>query len=305
MMGFLTVADWLQGAEQLLRDKGILTSRLDVENLMMLVLDFSDRTELVLRGEQQLLASQIAQLNNFLYRRANGEPLAYILGYKEFYGRRFLVDERVLIPRVESELIVDEVLKRARLGQARLEQAELGSGVLKRVDSERGHEGLKEVFGGQKIVDVGTGSGCLAISIKAELPEAEVVGLDVSEQALAVARENAVTHRVKVEFRQNDLLAGFENEQFDIIVANLPYVDRGWDWLGREIDFEPEMALFAEDRGLALIFRLMEQAKFCLKKDGALLLESDTCQQEEILKRGKKWGFKGKKVSDYVLLLTF
>ena len=233
-----------------------------------------DRSYLVAHGEEELPAATEAKLAAALERRAQGEPLAYIVGEKEFYGRNFRVDSRVLIPRPETEALVDLVRERM--------QSSVRAG---------------------RILEIGTGSGCLAVTLALELPEAEVVATDVSAEALMVARENAerlgVAARVgerrsgaparsdvgvRVEFRQADLLAGLAGE-FEVLVANLPYVDANWEWLDRKsLDYEPAGALYSERNGLAHYARLLEQLGAAEAKVRArwLVLEADPCQQEEL-----------------------
>ena len=233
-----------------------------------------DRSYLVAHGEEELPAAAEAKLAAALERRMQGEPLAYIVGEKEFYGRKFRVDARVLIPRPETEALVDLVRERM--------QSSVRAG---------------------RILEIGTGSGCLAVTLALELPEAEVVATDVSAEALMVARENAerlgVAARVgerrsgeparsdvgaRVEFRQADLLAGLAGE-FEVLVANLPYVDANWEWLDRKsLDYEPAGALYSERNGLAHYARLLAQLGAAKAKVRArwLVLEADPCQQEEL-----------------------
>ena len=233
-----------------------------------------DRSYLVAHGEEELPAAAEAKLAAALERRAQGEPLAYIVGEKEFYGRKFRVDSRVLIPRPETEVLVDLVRER-----------------------------VQSLVRAGRILEIGTGSGCLAVTLALELPEAEVVATDVSAEALMVARENAERLGVvvrgderrlgaparsdvgaRVEFRQADLLAGLAGE-FEVLVANLPYVDANWEWLDRKsLDYEPAGALYSERNGLAHYARLLEQLGAAEAKVRArwLVLEADPCQQEEL-----------------------
>lgn len=233
-----------------------------------------DRSYLAAHGEEELPAAAEAKLAAALERCVQGEPLAYIVGEKEFYGRKFRVDSRVLIPRPETEVLVDLV-------RERMQRSEQGA----------------------RILEIGTGSGCLAVALALELPEAEVVATDVSAEALMVARENAerlgVAARVgerrlgaparsdvgaRVEFRQADLLAGLAGE-FEVLVANLPYVDANWGWLDRKsLDYEPAGALYSERNGLAHYARLLAQLGAAKAKVRArwLVLEADPCQQEEL-----------------------
>lgn len=206
----------------------------------------------------------------FLQRRAQGEPLAYILGFKEFYGRKFEVTPDTLIPRPETEFLV-----------------ETGKSLMPK-----------------KVLDVGTGSGCIAISLALELPEAEVEAVDVSEKALTVAAKNASALGAKVEFYLSDLLDSVEGD-FDLVVANLPYVSRNWDWTGPELKYEPEQALFAEDEGLIVMKRLVGQVS-TQARSRYLLLELDPSQRRAMTEFGGKYGFTVAETgvnSEFVLLL--
>ena len=229
------------------------------------------------------------------------KPKAYVDGVVEFYGREFLVSSDVLIPRPETEVAVDLVL--SLYGKAYLP----GVSVSPRVLPES-----------PRILDVGTGSGCIAVTLKLEIPEAEVFGCDVSTAALTVARENARKLGAEVELFESDLLAFSRGgggdwsaerisaklaRKFDVIVANLPYVDREWEWLDEEaLGFEPETALYAEDGGLALIYRLLEQAR---GKTKYLVLEADPCQHERIASRAESQGYQLLKTSGFQLLFIF
>ena len=210
------------------------------------------------------------KIAEFLQRRSQGEPLAYILGFKEFYGRRFEVTPDVLIPRPETEFLID---------------------IVKSLTPK-------------KVLDVGTGSGCIAVSLALELPETEVEAVDISEKALAVAEKNASALEAKVDFYLSDLLEKVEGD-FDLIVANLPYVSRNWEWTGAELAYEPEQALFAEDEGLAVIKRLIAQVGE-QNRSKYLLLELDPSQKEEVERFGEKYGFSVVKTgvnSEFALLL--
>ena len=209
-------------------------------------------------------------------------PKAYKDGYKEFYGRDFLVSRDVLIPRPETETAIEMVLSLA--GKQYLS----GVTVPERVLPER-----------PKILDVGTGSGCIAITLKLELEEAVLTACDISTSALKVAEENAKRLGAKVEFVKSDLLDGIAGD-FDVIVANLPYVDEKWPWISG-IEHEPSLALYAEENGLALINRLLVQAKDRTKY---LILEADLVQHEEVIKKAESQGMKHLETRGYQVLLA-
>lgn len=221
-------------------------SRLDAELILANSLG-KDRVFLHAHPEFELDEDVEKRADADCLRRKKHEPLAYILGYKDFYGRKFMVTPDVLIPRPETEAIIN----------------------------------LAKELKSQKILDVGTGSGCIAITLKLELPDSDVVALDISSKALKIAEQNAAKLGAKIAFRESDLLEKVQ-EEYNLIVANLPYVDKKWDWLSPELTFEPEQALFAEDSGLYDIKRLISQVEQRLTNDGAVILESDLSQHEAI-----------------------
>ncbi len=199
---------------------------------------------------------------------AGKKPQAYIDGVREFYGQEFDVDSRVLIPRPETEQLIDMVLSMA------------GKPILPGVKAREAVLPEKPV-----ILDVGTGSGCIAITIKKQIPNAIVYGVDVSFDALEVARKNAQKLNVPIIFIISYLLEKVKIGAIptpDVVVANLPYVDRNWDWLDKDaLSFEPELALYADDGGLKLIYELIDEA--CQLGVRHLILEADPCQHQDIM----------------------
>jgi release factor glutamine methyltransferase len=193
--------------------------------------------------------------NNDLKKRLNRVPIAYITGKKEFYGREFIVTKDTLIPRPESEMAI-EFLKDILIGHT---------------DSPK-----KDT----SIIDVGTGSGILGITAKLELPSLDVTLSDNSEAALNIARENAQKLKADVKIINTNLLDNVGT--FNIIIGNLPYVDKVWE-TSRETDWEPSSAIFAADKGLFLIKKLIESTKDKLTCGGYLILESDPRQHDEII----------------------
>ena len=191
-------------------------------------------------------------------------PEAYKRGFCDFYGRDFIVTPDVLIPRPETEMMVDAVLSlvgKPYLPGVRPSKPKLPQNI--------------------KILDVGTGSGCIAITLKKELPGAQVSASDVSEKALEIARKNAQKLDTDINFIKSDLLNNIEGD-FDIVVANLPYVDENWDWLDKKaLSKEPSLALYTEDGGLKLIKKLISQVTE--RRVPYLILEADPCQHEEIV----------------------
>lgn len=233
----MNVNSWLNSAP---------VDHLDAELIVANALQ-KDRTFLHAHPEYEFTDAELKQVKSHTMRRALGEPLAYILGYKEFYGRIFKVNQDTLIPRPETEALIN---------------------VIKELKPHR-------------VLDVGTGSGCIAITTALELPGIEVDAVDISLKALIMAKQNATNLGANVNFYQSNLLEKIEDE-YDLIVANLPYVDREWDWTSPELAYEPQTALYAEDGGLALIKQLIEQAPAHLRKHGYLILEADLSQHKKI-----------------------
>jgi release factor glutamine methyltransferase len=241
----MSVLQVLKASTEYLRKHTIDNARLNAEHLLAHVLRRT-RMELYLEFERELGETELAPLRELVRRRGEGEPLQHLLGTVEFCGLTFLCDKRALVPRPETEELVELL--------------------------------LSEV-GGQKaeirILDVGTGSGVIALSLASRFPDARIVGVDVSEDALALARENAARLGLseRVEFRQGDLLEDF-TERFDMIVANLPYIARSdRPTLSREVLRDPEIALFAGEQGDEMIRRLIEQTPAHLEPGGLVALE--------------------------------
>ena len=190
---------------------------------------------------------------------------------QDFYGKYFIVTPDVLIPRPETEMMIDTVLNL------------VGKPFLPGVKPSEPK--LPEDI---TILDVGTGSGCIAITLKLLLPQTRIVATDISDKALKVAKKNASELGAEVEFLQSDLLESIDIKP-DLIVANLPYVDENWEWLDKKaLSKEPALALYANDGGLELIFKLIDQTV----KRGVyhLILEADPYQHERIIKYAKKKG---------------
>jgi len=218
---------------------------------------------LFLNPDYKLSSHQAKKLLGLVGRRAKGEPIAYILGYKDFMGLRFKVSKNVLIPRPETEWVVQEIVSRVKAQKRQM-----------------------------KILDVGTGSGCIAISLARGLQiQAQVYASDVSDKALAVARKNARALRARVRFIQSDLLTKVKFLP-EILVANLPY---GWrDWKNNSsaetlgLKFEPHKALFAKEGGLSEIRRLLEAVAKLTKPPKSVYLEFDPRQKKALSDLAKK-----------------
>ncbi len=224
-------------------EKGIDSPRLDAELLLAEVLKL-DRVGLYLNYDRPLSAAELDSVRPLVKRRGQREPLQYLLGHTEFWSLEFTVSPEVLIPRADTEILVEEVLARAE--------------------------------GDGELLDVGTGSGAVVISLATELSGWCLTGLDISTEALSVARTNAERHGVlnRVQFLNGDL-AELPQQQYEIIVSNPPYIAQSdWDDLMPEVRcFEPQLALLAGEDGLDCYRQLAMQAQSCLKVGGWLLVE--------------------------------
>jgi release factor glutamine methyltransferase len=249
----MTVLEVLQATTAYLKKRNVENPRLNAEHLMAHALG-RKRIELYLDFERELAETELAPLRGLVKRRSEGEPLQHLLGTVEFCGLTFLCDKRALVPRPETEQLVEFV-------ESRIENREL------------------------RIVDVGTGSGVIALSLAAKIPEAKVLGVDVSEDALALAQENAARLNLseRVQFLKRRLLENAE-DAFDLIVANLPYISvQDRHTLSPEVLHDPEVALFAGAQGDELVRELIDQARFRLRPGGLLALEIGLGQSEALL----------------------
>jgi release factor glutamine methyltransferase len=249
----MTVLEVLQATTAYLKKHNVENSRLNAEHLMAHALG-RKRIELYLEFERELTETELGPLRELVKRRSEGEPLQHLLGTVEFCGLTFLCDKRAMVPRPETELLVELV-------EARIENRE------------------------SRIVDVGTGSGVIAISLAARFPEAKILAVDISDDALALAQENAAMLNLKdrVQFLKSRLLENVQGA-FDLIVANLPYVStQDRHTLSREVLHDPKVALFAGKRGDELVRELIDQAPTRLHPGGLLALEIGLGQSERLL----------------------
>lgn len=264
----LVIKDWLTTANKKLSQTGITSSRLDSEIILSYVLK-KNRTFLHAHPEYKISSLSTITTNLLLKKRINRFPVAYITKSKEFYGRNFIVNQHTLIPRPESEDII-EIINEFK-------------------------ESNKNI-----LVDVGTGTGCLGITAKLENPELDVTVLDISKKALKIARKNSKILSANIKITRSNLLDNYPDMP-DIIIANLPYVDQKWP-RSPETYFEPNIALFADNEGLKLIFTLIIQANKKIRKNGILILEADTSQHQEIISFAKKHKFINIKIKSYILV---
>jgi release factor glutamine methyltransferase len=212
------------------------------------------RIELYLEFERVLTESELAPLRDLVKRRSEGEPLQHLLGTIEFCGLTFLCDKRAMVPRPETEELVELI-------ESRIENRK------------------------SKIVDVGTGSGVIALSLAMKFPEAEVLGVDVSDDALTLAQENAARLNLadRIRFLRSNLLENVDGT-FDLVVANLPYIStQDHHTLSREVLHDPAVALFASARGDELMRELIAQAPSQLGPGGILALEIGIGQSDALL----------------------
>jgi len=254
-----TIGRLLQWTTEYFRNRGSATPRLDAELLLAHALG-CQRIELYTGYDRELDEEARSRFRELVRRRGAGEPVAYLVGYREFFSLPFRVTPAVLIPRPETELLVTTLLD------------------------------LAKTFPPEKVVevcDVGTGSGVIAVCVAKHLPSARVTAIDISAEALKVARENAELRGVadRIEFVESDLLTGLpENRRFDFIVSNPPYVRE--DELGElptdVRDYEPRVALLAGQRGTEVIEALLPQAVAHLHPGGWLLLEINPRLAEEV-----------------------
>ena len=269
----MTIRDWLTSATAKLKNAGIDSASLDAELILAFAGNYS-REFLRAHDEEELKTATHQLADDLCAKRADHEPLAYLTHHKEFYGRDFYVDENVLIPRPESEQII-EIVRELTARQPK-----------------------------SRILDVGTGSGILAITTKLELPAANVTALDISAPALKIARRNAAKLHANVDFIQSDLLQNVSGK-FNIIMANLPYVSPAWhaEIASPELRAEPKIALYADDDGNALNKKLVHDAPDKMRAGGYLIMEMDPEQIDIIANFAKKFGFRETARRPYDLVL--
>jgi release factor glutamine methyltransferase len=236
------------------------TAQRDSELLLLHTLHLT-RAELMTHPERELTERQTNHYQAALARRAHHEPVQHIIGKQEFYGREFIVNRLVLIPRPETEHLVEAVLATRPIPQ--------------------------------RILDIGTGSGILAITLALELPDATVLATDISAAALAVARKNAeqLGAAERIRFAASDLFAALGDERFGCIVSNPPYVATAEVLEPQVREYEPASALFAGEDGLAIYRRLIPEAASHLNAGGHLLMEIGYGQRDAVELLLKKAGF--------------
>lgn len=248
----------------ILQEAGIEETKLDARLLLEMACKV-DRNFYYLHAQEDMTEEQQAEYKSILKKRAERIPLQYITGEQEFMGLKFFVNSSVLIPRQDTETLVEEALKVIRPGM--------------------------------EVLDICTGSGCILISILKNVPNVKGVATDISKQALNVAKENAKLNEVTAEFERSDLFSNIQ-KQFDVIVSNPPYIKtEEISKLMPEVrDFEPVEALDGKEDGLFFYRKLLEGSTEHLKEEGYLMLEIGYDQGEEVSKMMQQAGFREIKV---------
>lgn len=239
------IIDLINWAESYFKEKGFENPRTEIEWLLRAILKCS-RMDVYLRFEEPLSKTQLATLRAWVKRRLEREPLQYITGSCDFYGREFSVDKHVLIPRPETERLIDIALEK-----------------LKGIDSP-------------SILDIGAGSGCIATTLGLEVPGSTVLGIDVSDDALGIANKNKEKLDAEnVSFQAMDILNTIPEGPFDLLISNPPYIPKEeMDGLMKDVkEFEPTMALTDEKDGLTFYKRFAEIGKELVKNGGCMILE--------------------------------
>lgn len=249
------IREHLKIATEMLQSSGVSQPSREANSLLAFALE-KDRTFLVAHSEYELNGEEETRFQDFLARRARREPFQYITGRQEFYGLDFLVTEDVLIPRPETELIVENAIEILRSKEK------------------------------AKICEVGIGSGCISTAILRNVETARAIGLDISEKALNIARKNSETHRVseRLKLEISDVFAALTNEKFDLIVSNPPYISsEDIENLQAEVrDYEPVAALTDGKDGFSIIEKITNESPKFLKENGFLLMEIGFNQAEEV-----------------------
>jgi len=267
----MKIKDWLKTAFHELQKADITTARLDC---LVLLEDASgkDRSYLLAHGDEELESKVVQLLDEQITRRVSHEPLAYIRGRSEFYGREFMVNEHTLQPRPETETMITM----------------LKTHVLPHVQVRPVH-----------VVDVGTGSGCIAVTVKLEIPHAQVIGTDVSKECIRIAGQNAQELDAEIEFYQGNLLQPVKDKEIDIILCNLPYVPNDFT-INQAAMQEPKLAIFGGVDGLDLYRELFAQVKKHEHKPEFILAESLPFQHHTLATMARQYGYALEETDDFI-----
>ena len=269
----MTLKQALNWATSQLAANQVPSPRMNSELLLMFVLS-CDRAYVYAYPERELTAEECGRYEAALAERERGVPAQYITGHQEFWGMDLIVTPAVLIPRPETEHVVQTVLELAGMELA-------------------GRQDFPPHTDSLRIADVGTGSGCIALALAKELPQAEIYATDISAAALEIARANAARHQLesRVNFQEADLLSGYREKSLDFVVSNPPYVGESEeDQVQLEVrKFEPRNAVFGGHTGTEVIERLIPQAYAALKPDGWLIMEISGTIDGEVKKLLLDW----------------
>ena len=249
----MKILDNLRDGYKILKNNSISSYKIDSEILMSQTLEIS-REELILNLEKKVNLKEKEKYYNFINRRKKNEPIAYIISNKSFWRDKFLIDKNVLIPRPDSEHLVEQTLKLIKRDQTK------------------------------KILDIGVGSGCLTISILKERPYCKCDAIDVSKKALKLAKMNANLHQLtdRIKFYKSDV-DNFCNDKYDLIISNPPYINKHKiKYLGA-INYEPKIALDGGLDGLEVIRKVISKSKYLLKLNGKLILEIGSDQRYRVI----------------------
>lgn len=225
-----------------------------------------NKSELLLSLDKEICCNIEEDIEQLL----SGIPVQYILGYTYFYKYKFFVDKNVLIPRFDTEVLIEETIK---------------------IINETNKNKLK-------VLDIGTGSGCIAITLKKELVDIEVSAIDISKEALDIAKKNAILNNVDINFIHNDLLKNI-NDKFDIIISNPPYIDIEENVMELVKDYEPHLALYSPNKGLYHYEEILKQSNNNLKENGIIIFEIPANRDEEIISLVLKYYNNYKIIKDY------
>lgn len=274
----MTIGEWLTKTEAKFNRAGIKSARLDT---LIILENFLKRDRTILLANPNLLLNSniprnIRILEEMVNRRIKREPLAYILGFKEFYGLKIKVTPSVLIPRPETESMVETAV----------------------ISAPRNSQ----------VLELGTGSACIAISLKKNRPDLTITATDISDEALNIARQNAKTYHVDIKFTKSDLFSAFQifkgsTPPFDLILANLPYVPSGTRHEA-ELNYEPVQALYAGVDGLKYYRIFLELLPNYLKPDGFALIEAGLAQFVTIKQIATTNNYISSYITDYIIKLT-
>lgn len=289
----MNIKELLIYATSKLQTVGIKSANLESRILMQHVTGKSIEY-LLARSEERLTEIEQIIFQNLVNRRILLEPIAYIIGYKEFYGYQFIIGNKVLIPRRDTEVLVDAILKDVITDPISIPSHSSCGGNL---DTCIRRYDIKEEL---TILELGTGSGCIALSLLPEMPNSNVTATDISNEAIAIARQNAIKHKVSDRFKiiNSNWFENLEKQKFDIIVSNPPYIsfDDTVYMSPETLKYEPHLALFAEDNGLASYYIIAKEAKGFLKQNGKLFLEIGFNQLAAVTEIFVSYGYTVKQV---------